>query len=200
MVNRNTGRFLVLSAFAALCAVVLFSTETDATGKLEGFHTIFSRVVEKPTKSPSTVYKKAEVYRPGFLKGLKNRREYGRGMRQKKSRGLANRRYGFGRRGGKGQNRNASRGNGRGRGRKYGRGRGGRRQGKGRGGRGRGRGGRGRGRGGRGRGRGGRGRGRGGRGRGRGGRGKGRGKGKRGSGEDKSSEGKGTGKGKGKGY
>lgn len=33
MIARDTGRLIVLSAFVALCAIVLFSSETEARGK-----------------------------------------------------------------------------------------------------------------------------------------------------------------------
>lgn len=38
MGNREIARLLVLSAFVALCAVVLFSTDTEAAGKIMRFH------------------------------------------------------------------------------------------------------------------------------------------------------------------
>lgn len=38
MGNREIARLLLLSAFVALCAVVLFSTDTEAAGKIMRFH------------------------------------------------------------------------------------------------------------------------------------------------------------------
>nr|XP_011441639.2 bcl-2-associated transcription factor 1-like [Crassostrea gigas] len=137
MVSKDVGRLLVLSAFVALCAIVLFSSEVDAKGY--GDVTQYKGSVKRVVKGE----------RRGHAYGLKNRKhgffgKFGRrGSKENFGRGLGKRHRG-GRRGrgynlrkgkrGYGRNLRKSlrnyKGGKRGRGRGYGRRFGGKRRGK----------------------------------------------------------------------
>uniref|UniRef100_K1RG97 Secreted protein n=1 Tax=Magallana gigas TaxID=29159 RepID=K1RG97_MAGGI len=60
MGNREIARLLVLSAFVALCAVVLFPTDAEAAGKIMWFHFV-SKVIRPQTETGIMVWVKEET-------------------------------------------------------------------------------------------------------------------------------------------
>eukprot|EP00105_Crassostrea_gigas_P022209 XP_011441640.1 PREDICTED: dosage compensation regulator-like isoform X2 [Crassostrea gigas] len=137
MVSKDVGRLLVLSAFVAVCAIVLFSSEVDAKGY--GDVTQYKDSVKRVVKGE----------RRGYAYGLKNRKRgffgkfgrrgskgnFGRGLGKRLRGGMRGRGYNL-RKGKRGYGRNLRKslrnykGGKRGRGRGYGRRFGGKRRGK----------------------------------------------------------------------